>query len=982
MSKKDGLNLQSKTLKSNNSIIWNNNNINGNMNINNNYNSNMGTIKRSGSITFKKNDYNNNMINSPIITPTSQYYKQLKLGANGNKSKPKIKNISKNNFNTKADGSSLEMNQSKNYTNYLNKNLNSSYNTNSQINNKREKIMNMTKDIESELKKNNDIYKSLILSYNDKLKENNKYKNEFINFLNTYKKQFKSFNNELNSNKVELEELSKKNNALKKEIKDTEEIINFLEKTEEILQNNSLSKYKEEFLKEKEKNNQNEINMLNGELDKLNDIKNIGIKDLQSISKRNMKLKEQISKLENQIKKNKMNSNSNNNYDNISISSSITNERKIRNKKFILDSNKKYIKNNNDYYKQLINKENNKTKELLSQIYTALKTKKEEEEKKLKEKLDSDAIKTESKMGSGRKRIKNKTMDIEIEKNIEDDEEIKEVKKVKEIKEVKEVKEIKEIVITKNKKQIEEQINSNIGNESNSKKKINKDVAMSQTFYKNNPITITKVDNGEDVDNDEIGKERGIETEIEREKEGDQDTDKKDRKRKDKKKAKFKDEDIERATNEKSLKLKSNSDSKNKDKNKSYKAIDKDGSIFSKDKSKSKSKSKENSKFKDSEKSKEKSNEKSKNKSNEKSKDYEISILSDQSKKGKLFSHINQNSLSMDELSSIMSSSKTQKKLSQSQESIIDILTEPLKGSYLYTITNKGKLLSFNITLKKFAIIDSNMIEGWTSFIPNYLKNIEGSLLLNTLEGLFIITGTNHNVLYFYSQEKSLIAEIKSFSSCHKYGGLLLSPSPDNNLFAIGGDNENNEVELLSFDEDEVKKMPDLLSRRVNASYTFINSKLYAIYGEENNTIEFLNIKKLKNKWTKIDYKMADKKISRSKYINNIYGHVSLPVDDQILIVGGKNNKKMMVLDLDEKTIDITDMKIPFIDSVGEYLFDKEKFFNQTENEEKKDQDGKNIKELIGMDTAGNVHVFDFNFNYVVLLIKNQGKEPKATKEK
>ena len=981
MSKKDGMHFQSKTLKSNNSIIWNNSNINGNMNINNNYNSNIGTIKRSGSITFKKNDYNsNNMINSPIITPTSQYYKQLKLGANGNKSKPKIKNISKNNFNTKTEGSNLEIIQPKNYVNYLNKNLNSSYNTQSQINKKKEKIINMAKDVESELKKNNDIYKSLILSYNDKLKENNKYKNEFINFLNTYKKQFKSFNNELNSNKVEFEELSKKNNALKKEIKDTEEIINFLKKTEEILQNNSLSKYKEEYLKEKEENNQNEINMLNGELDKLNDIKNIGIKDLQSISKRNMKLKEQISKLENQIKKNK---NINNNYDTISMSSSIMNEKKIRNKKFILDSNKKYIKNNNDYYKQLINKENNKTKELLSQIYTALKMKKEEEEKKLKEKMDSDTIKTESKMGSGRKRIKNKTIDIEVEKNIEDDEEIKEVK---EIKEIKEVKEIKEIIIKKNIKQNEEELNLNstINNKSNSKLKINQDVAMSQTFYKNNPIVITKVDNGDDADNDEFEKERGIETEIEREKEEDIDTYKKDRKRKDKKKAKFKDEDVERVTNEKSLKLKSNSDSKKKDKDKSFRTIDKDGSILSKEKEKdkSKSKSKENSNIKDSEKSKEKSNEKSKNKSNEKSKDYEISILSDQSKKGKLFSHINQNSLSMDELSSIMNSSKTQKKLSQSQESIIDILTEPLKGSYLYSITNKGKLLSFNIALKKFAIIDSNMIEGWTSFIPNYLKNIEGSLLLNTLEGLFIITGSNHNVLYFYSQEKSLIAEIKSFSSCHKYGGLLLSPSPDNNLFAIGGDNENNEVELLSFDEDECKKLPNLLTRRINASYTFINCKLYAIFGEENNTIEFLNIKKLKNKWTKIDYKMADKKISRSKYINNIYGHVSLPVDDQILIVGGKNNKKMMVLDLDEKTIDITDMKIPFIDSVGEYLFDKEKFFNQTENEEKKDQDGKNIKELIGMDTTGNVHVFDFNFNYVVLLIKNQGKEPKATKEK
>ena len=328
----------------------------------------------------------------------------------------------------------------------------------------------------------------------------------------------------------------------------------------------------------------------------------------------------------------------------------------------------------------------------------------------------------------------------------------------------------------------------------------------------------------------------------------------------------------------------------------------------------------------------------------------------------------------MDELSSIMSS--TQKKLSQSQESIIDILTAPLKGSYLYTITNKGKLLSFNITHKKFAIVDSSIIDGWTSFVPNYLKNIEGSLLLNTLEGLFIITGNDHNDLYFYSQEKNLIAKIISFSACHKYGGLLLSPSPDNTLFAIGGENENNEVEHFSFENDSCNSMPNLLTRRINASYTFINSKLYAIFGEENNTIEFLNIKKLKNKWTKIDYKMDDDNLNKDMYINNIYGHVSLPVhDNDILIVGGKNNKKMMVLDLDEKTLDVTDMKVPFIDVVGEYIFDKEKFFNQTINEDKKDQDGKNIKQLIGMDTSGNVHLFDYNFNYIVLLIKNHVKE-------
>ena len=504
---------------------------------------------------------------------------------------------------------------------------------------------------------------------------------------------------------------------------------------------------------------------------------------------------------------------------------------------------------------------------------------------------------------------------------------------------------------------------------------------MSQTFYKNNHKIIPKNENERDTEEKELHKEiKEIEKVIEGEK-----NKKKKKEKKIKKKEEEEDEEeieIEEEVEEKpkkkrksKTKTKSKEDSNsndNKEKEKE-KSIDK-----SRKKEKEKSQSSTNndkSKTKNKKVKKKKKNESKEKEKNEdfskKEKEYEFSVLSDQSKKSKLFSHVTQNSLSMDELSSIMSSGKTQKKLSQSQESIIDILTAPLKGSYLYTITNKGKLLSFNITHKKFAIVDSAIIDGWVSFVPNYLKNIEGSLLLNTLEGLFIVTGPNHNDLYFYSQEKNLIAQIISFNACHKYGGLLLSPSPDNTLFVIGGKNENNEVEHFSFDNDSCKSMPNLLTRRINASYTFINSKLYAIFGEDNNTIECLNIKKLKNKWTKIDYKMDD-----DKYINNIYGHVSLPVhDNDILIVGGKNNKKMMVLDLDEKTLDITDMKVPFIDVVGEYLFDKEKFFNQTVNEEKKDQEGKNIKELIGMDTSGNVHLFDYNFNYVVLLIKNQVKE-------
>ena len=167
----------------------------------------------------------------------------------------------------------------------------------------------------------------------------------------------------------------------------------------------------------------------------------------------------------------------------------------------------------------------------------------------------------------------------------------------------------------------------------------------------------------------------------------------------------------EKPTKKKKVKTKSKSKEDSNSKEKSInKKKENEKSISSKDKSKSKIKTKEKKKKESGSKdnSKEKINDFSK-----KEKEYEFSVLSDQSKKSKIFSHVNQNSLSMDELSSIMSANKTQKKLSQSQESILDILSAPLKGSYLYTITNKGKLLSFNITHKKFAIIDSNIIDGW-----------------------------------------------------------------------------------------------------------------------------------------------------------------------------------------------------------------------------------------------------------------------------
>ena len=341
MSRDEDQLYQSHTFKLNSTLNYKNNIMNENLSMNHVYNNTFNIKKRSGGPLTT--------INSPINSPSLQYM-HIKFGENANKSKPKINNMTKNfsynNYGIKTEINDLELNHGNNFSNCLYDHLNTSYNANNEYN-KKNKIINMKKDIENEIKKNNEIYKSLILSYNDELKINNKYKNEYIYFLNQYKKQFKSFSSQINANRSEYNELSKKNAALKNEINAAKEILNYLVKTKEILINNSLSKYREEIKlnSEKEKNNdKDELNILNKELNRLIIIKNIGKNDIQSLSKRNKNLQEQIEKLESQLKRNNLKYiNRNHNYDNDSVNSSfnsnISNEKKVRSKKYLYDNN-------------------------------------------------------------------------------------------------------------------------------------------------------------------------------------------------------------------------------------------------------------------------------------------------------------------------------------------------------------------------------------------------------------------------------------------------------------------------------------------------------------------------------------------------------------------------------------------------------------------------------------------------------------------
>ena len=274
---------------------------------------------------------------------------------------------------------------------------------------------------------------------------------------------------------------------------------------------------------------------------------------------------------------------------------------------------------------------------------------------------------------------------------------------------------------------------------------------------------------------------------------------------------------------------------------------------------------------------------------------------------------------------------------------------------YLYTITKEGELLEFDLIEKKYKIIDTNQIKDWKIFIQEYISFHEGSLLLNTFQGLFILTGKNHKNLFYYSKKYNSISKISTFNSSHKYGGLILTPNCEN-IIVIGG--ETREVEILNIENGQIQKLPNLLTKRINSAFCFIGNKLFALFGKFNNQIEFLDIINKKN-WELIKLKKHNNKMLTFE------GLAGIPIaKNEILFVGNINNNKLMKFNYDKMSIEFEDIDIQ---NKNKYSFDKDKYFNNFINFEKVGKDGNYLNQFVGIDSKGNIHYFNNDFTYSII---------------
>ena len=173
---------------------------------------------------------------------------------------------------------------------------------------------------------------------------------------------------------------------------------------------------------------------------------------------------------------------------------------------------------------------------------------------------------------------------------------------------------------------------------------------------------------------------------------------------------------------------------------------------------------------------------------------------------------------------------------------------------YLFGIDRNDCLHIFDINNRKWVgkkkILDLNLDDKSNSFKKDY--QYEGTLLYNTLEGVYILTGEKTDTLYYYNSKTNMISKICKFKNSHDNGSIMYDKN--NKCLYVFGGKKTKSCEYYSFKDKKIYKLPDLTIDRANASFIISNNKIYGFFGFSYinetyaKTIEYIDYNK-KDKW-------------------------------------------------------------------------------------------------------------------------------------
>ena len=280
----------------------------------------------------------------------------------------------------------------------------------------------------------------------------------------------------------------------------------------------------------------------------------------------------------------------------------------------------------------------------------------------------------------------------------------------------------------------------------------------------------------------------------------------------------------------------------------------------------------------------------------------------------------------------------------------------------LFNIDNDSNLIKFEIKTRKFSKIilsNNSKIKIYDDYLNNFIY--EGSIILNTLNGIFILTGKNTDLLYYYNDQNKTIRKICKFNNCHNSGSLFLDEI--NKSIIVFSGKFNKKVEYFSFENRKINNYPELNIERANATYSLINNKLYALFGfccpmnSYTQNIEFINFQNM-DSWKIISLN------SNFDIINlNIHCISNLQINgkNSIIIFGGIKNEGEIIFDsfliFDADNNLITKILVKNNQNYG-CIFTKNTNFIPLDNN------------YLLIDDNNNVHIIDQNLHFSLFKFK------------
>ena len=297
---------------------------------------------------------------------------------------------------------------------------------------------------------------------------------------------------------------------------------------------------------------------------------------------------------------------------------------------------------------------------------------------------------------------------------------------------------------------------------------------------------------------------------------------------------------------------------------------------------------------------------------------------------------------------------------------------------------DKSNIIKFDLRKKRFNKIKISDIEDISdSFLNNYIN--ENTIICNTFTGVFILTGKNTDILYYYDKKYEIIIKLCQFNSSHESGCLLLDKDK---IFIFSG-KKNRINEYYDFDKEKINNIPEFNYDRANSSFCFCNNKIYGLFGysyiKEEYLLNILYIDKNKyDKWNEINLNIKESLLVDEHLMNiSLFNCDKEP--NKIFIYGGKkgfnqdlSDEYYYIYDIDKNIFEkieniffnikkefkrFTVKKNEEEKNKKDYFFDKQKQFIIISEEFELDKNNENIGVII--DEENNIHFLTKNRNYV-----------------